>query len=108
MAYAPANSSSPNPPFCFSNPIAMGSTQHSLAALGSTIGGGLRLWFYDSTHTQAAVGTSDFISDGRALGMHRNDIVFVGTPTGVSVHRVTGLGSTFTGLSAGLNVSSAS
>lgn len=108
MAYAPANSTSPNPPVLLPTSVAFGSTQHSLAALGSTVGGGGRIWVYDSTHTQATVGTSDFFSDGRALGMHRNDLVFVVGPTAVSFHRVTGLGSTYAGLSAGLSVSSAS
>lgn len=94
MAYAPYNSTSPNPVRLEdSQPIA-----------------GQRKWQYVSTHTQAEVGTSDFISDGLALGMKVGDTVTViGSTTYVrSEHGVRAVGSTFTGLSAGLLVSSAS
>lgn len=98
MAYAPYSSSSPNPPVKL------------IDTLGSTAGGGWRLWVYRSTHLQTDVGASDFISDGQALGMTVGDTVLaIGSTTyKISYHAVTSVGSTFTGLSAGLVVSSAS
>jgi hypothetical protein len=93
MAYAPAGTTSANPP----------------TLLSQSLTGG-RTWLYISTHTQAEVGTSDFISDGLALGIKVQDNVIVrGSTTYVqSNHNVRAVGSTFTSLSAGLLVSSAS
>lgn len=69
-----------------------------------------RSWAYQSTHTQVEVGTSDFISNGQDIGMTLGDTVTViGSTTYLtSVHSVNGLGSTYTGLTTGLLVSSAS
>jgi hypothetical protein len=93
MAYAPAGTTSANPP----------------SLMAQSITGG-RTWLYISTHTQAEVGTSDFISDGKALGMKVQDNVLVrGSTTYVtSMHAVRAVDTTFTSLSAGLLVSSAS
>jgi hypothetical protein len=95
MAYAPFNSTGTPNPFRLedSQPIA-----------------GQRKWQYVSTHTQATVGTSDFWSDGKDLGAKVGDTVTViGSTTYVrSEHSVTAVGSTYTSLSAGLLISSAS
>lgn len=71
---------------------------------------GLRKWQYVSTHTQAAVGTSDHISNGKDLGMKVGDTVTViGSTTYTrSEHSVTAVASTYTSLTTGLLVSSAS
>lgn len=102
MAYAPFNSSSPNPPVLLSaQPIAFGSS--------NAVARGGKLWAYDSTHLQTNVGTSDFISDGQALGMAPGDcLIAVSQSSAVSFHRVLAVGSTYTGFSAGLVISSAS
>lgn len=108
MAYAPYNSTAPNPPVGPIQPMAFGGGS-TLYGAGSSVGIGGRLWFYNSTHTQAEVGTSDFISDGKLLGMKVGDNLLnnqVGAK--VSFHRVSAVGSTFIGLSAGLCISSAS
>lgn len=94
MAYAAYNSTTPNPVrLDHVQPIA-----------------GQRKWQYVSSHTQAEVGTSDFISDGLNLGMKVGDTVTViGSTTYVrSEHAVRAVGSTYVSLSAGLLVSSAS
>ena len=68
-----------------------------------------RDWVYSSTHLQSEVGTSDFISNGQALGMALLDTVTViNSSNVVSIHCVNGIGSTYTGLTSGLLVSSAS
>lgn len=71
---------------------------------------GARWWVYKSTHTQLEVGTSDFISDGDARGMKVGDGVSVHGSTTflISIHGVRAVGTTFTSLSAGHLVSSAS
>lgn len=109
MAYAPAGSSAgANPPVLALQPMAFGGGSTYGSTKGSTAWGG-RLWFYQSTHVQATVGTSDFVSDGQSMGMKLNDIVFqINDTAGASIHRVTAVGSTFVSLSAGLMVSSAS
>lgn len=93
MAYAPYNSTSPNVPRLASQTIA-----------------GVKTYEYFSTHTQVTVGTSDFWSDGFYLGARVGDrLVAIESTTGRrSEHTVNSVGSTFTGLSAGLCVSSAS
>lgn len=106
MAYAPYDSTSPNPPVGpIGQTIAFGSTQSTLTNSGA---GGGRLWIYNSTHLQTDVGASDFISDGQDLGMLQDDIVFAVGASGLSIHQVTSVGSTFVSLTAGLLVSSAS
>ena len=69
-----------------------------------------RKWTYKSTHTQAVVGTSDHISNGEDLGMATGDILMhVGSTTFItSAHCVNAVGSTFTGLTTGLLISSQS
>jgi hypothetical protein len=71
-----------------------------------------RTWKYNSTHLQAVVGTSDHISNGQDLGMAPGDTVIaiestLGTYT-TSVHAVTVVAATYTSLTTGLMVSSAS
>lgn len=106
MAYAPYDSSSPNPPVLLNaQPIAMGSTQSTLSNSGA---GGGNLWMYNSTHLQTDIGASDFISDGQDLGMRADDVILAVGASGLSVHQVTSVGSTFVSLTAGLLVSSAS
>ena len=69
-----------------------------------------RSWGYFSTHTQAEVGTSDFISNGSSLGMVAGDSVLVtqSTTFKVSLHAATVVGATYVSLSAGQLISSAS
>ncbi len=102
MTYAPYNSTSPNPPVLLSaQPIAFGSSNS--VSLGS------KLWAYNSTHLQTDVGASDFITDGKALGMSVHDCLFaISQSSAVSFHRVTSLTSTSVTFSAGLVISSAS
>ena len=74
---------------------------------------GPRSWVYKSTHTQAVVGTSDHINNGEDLGMARGDTVEAVSAIGataysVSYHVVNEVGSTFTSLTTGLMISSAS
>lgn len=108
MAYAPYSSTSPNPPVCVVQPIAFGGGSTFNSTVASTLIGG-KLWFYVSSHTQAEVGTSDFISDGQALGMKPGDMLIVNQVSGkVSFHRCTALGSTYASLSVGFSISSAS
>ena len=108
MAYAPATSTSPNPPVMFPQPMAFGSRSTFNSTVGSTLIGG-RLWFYVSTHLQTDVGTSDFISDGLLLGMKQRDVLIaISLSSAVSFHRVTSVGSTFVSCSPGLLISSAS
>lgn len=107
MAYAPYTSATPNTPVLLAaQPIAWGSTQSS--TLGVAPQGGGNLWIYGSTHTVATVATSDFISDGRALGMKANDLLIVNSSVGTGFTRVTAVGSTYVSLSLGLLISSAS
>ena len=109
MAYAPAGSSAgANPPALAVQPIAFGAGSTFGSTIGSSAVGG-RLWVYVSTYTQATVGTSDFISDGLALGMKAVDgLLNLPTNSGHSYHRITSVGSTFISLSLGLMISSAS
>ena len=73
----------------------------------SLIGG--RLWVYCSSHLQTDVGSSDFISDGLALGMKRHDVILaISLSSAVSFHRVSTVQSTYTSCSPGLMISSAS
>lgn len=98
MAYAGTTSTSPNPPNCLSS------------FMGSTFGGGIRVWFYRSTHVQADVSSTGHFTDGDDLGMTLGDPVFVigSTTYLMSAHNVNVRTSTGVGLSAGLIVSSAS
>lgn len=113
MAYSGTGSTAPNPPvMVFQAPAAFGrlaiSTNSTVYGAGSSAVGG-NFYAYLSTHTQATVGTSDFIGDGTNIGVRVADVfVVIATGGGVSIHRVTAVGSTFTSLSAGLLVSSAS
>ena len=108
MAYAPARSTSPNPPALFVQPMAFGSGSTFGSTVGSTILGG-RLWWYVSTHLQTDVGTSDFISDGQVLGMKVRDVILsISLSSAVSFHRITAIGSTYVSCSPGLLISSAS
>jgi|TARA_Y100000310_G_scaffold110283_2_gene108706 hypothetical protein len=71
-----------------------------------------RTWKYYSTHLQAVVGTSDHISNGQDIGMAAGDTVIatestLGTYT-TSYHAVTVVAATYTSLTTGLMVSSAS
>ncbi len=108
MAYAAANSSSPNPPSMVLQPIALGGGSTYNSTVSSSLIGG-KLWIYVSTHLQAAFGTSDFVTDGLKLGMKPGDMVLNNVIGGaVSFHRVVSLTSTSVTFSAGLMVSSAS
>ena len=109
MAYAPFDSTSPNVPVLAVNPMAFGGGSTYNSTIGSTLLGG-RIWVYNSTHLQTDVGTSDFLSDGEALGMKQNDLIIANSlgSSGVSFHRITSVGSTFVTCSVGLLISSAS
>lgn len=109
MAYAPAGSTAgANPPVLAVQPIAFGTGSTFGSTIGSTAIGG-RLWVYVSTHVQATVGTSDFIGDGTKIGIKPVDAFLnLCTNAGHSYHRVLAVGATFTSLSAGLMISSAS
>ena len=108
MAYAPYNTTSPNPPVLALQPMAFGGGSTFNSTIDSSLIGG-RLWIYTSTHLQTDVGTSDFISDGLALGMKRHDLlIHVSLSSAVSFHRCSTVGSTFVGFSAGLMISSVS
>jgi len=98
MAYAGTTSTAANPPFLVTQGI------------GSTGGVTLSQWMYRSTHTQAAVAATGFITDAQALGMSLGDsVLVVGSTTYViSQHVVNAVSSTGATLSAGLLVSSAS
>ena len=109
MAYAVAGSTAgANPPHLFIQPVAFGSQSTYGSTVNSTLIGG-KFWLYQSTHVQATVGASDFITDGLKLGMKQGDIIFSNVIGGaLSIHRVTGVTSTSVSISAGLMVSSAS
>ena len=111
MAYARYDSTSPNPPVMAVNPMAYGGGATFNSTVGATLLGG-RLWFYNSTHLQTDVGTSDFISDGQVMGMKAGDMIIatkiIGNTSAVSFHRVSVVGSTFVSCSPGLVISSAS
>tara|TARA_R110000737_G_scaffold193828_1_gene215064 strand:- start:245 stop:535 length:291 start_codon:yes stop_codon:yes gene_type:complete len=96
MAYASIGSTvvGSHPSIGF-QPIAMGST-------------GFGNWVWSSTYLQAEIGASDFISDGQDIGLKVNDIIEHTGSSGVSVHRVTAVGATFTSLSLGNLSASAS
>ena len=96
MAYAPAGSSAgANPPMLVLGPMAFGLGSTFGSTVGSTVLGG-RLWFYNSTHLQTDVGSSDFIGDGTNLGIRPYDIIIANSIGGrkVSFHSVTAVGST--------------
>ena len=106
MAYAPAASTSPNPPVLLIQPLAFGSGSTFGSTVGSTAVGG-RIWWYVSTHLRTDVGTSDFISDGQALGMKPYDVIIaVSMSSGVSFHRCSAVGSTYVSFTSGVTVSS--
>lgn len=108
MAYAPYNSSSPNPIVLALQPMSLGSGSTFNSTVNSTLIGN-KLWIYTSTHVQATVGTSDFVSDGQALGVKPGDGLYNFVVSGaVSFHRFTAVGSTYASLSLGLMISSAS
>ena len=93
-------------------PLALGQGSTFNSTVGSTLLGAGRIWFYNSTHIITDVGTSDFISDGQALGMRPGDVVFASNisagASALHLHVVRTVGSTFVSCSAGLTVSSAS
>lgn len=65
MAYAPANSTSPNPPTMMAQSIAAP-----------------RQWIYRSTHTAAEAIVAGFITDGLNLGMKVGDpVLIIGSTT---------------------------
>jgi len=106
MAYAgsTAGSSASNPPALITSWLA-----------GSTAGGSTGLhahkeFSYVSTHTQAEVAATGFITDAKSLGMNLGDVVQVRGSTTylLSYHTVKTVSSTGATLSAGLLVSSAS
>lgn len=106
MAYAPYNSTATaNPPVLVSQPLAFGSTGSTLSASGA---GGGKFWVYNSTHLQTDVGSSDFVSDGQALGFEVGDALMAIGASGISFHRCSALGSTYTSFTTGLLVSSGS
>lgn len=106
MAYAPYSSTAPNPPVLLSaQPIAFGTTGSTQSASGA---GGGKLWMYNSTHLQTDIGASDFIGDGSKLGILAGDVFMAIGASGLTTHRVTAVGATFTSLTDGLLVSSAS
>ena len=111
MAYARYDSTSPNPPVLAVNPMAFGGGSSFNSTVGATLLGG-RLWLYHSTHIITDVGTSDFISDGLALGMKAGDAILAtnisGGASAVHFHSVRTVGSTFVSCSPGLTISSAS
>ena len=104
MAYAGTTSTSPNPPALTQSWLA-GSTD-----AGSTSADAIKQFIYKSTHTQAEVAATGFITDGEDLGMRLGDSVLViGSTTYVlSHHSVRAVSSTGVDLSAGLLISSAS
>jgi len=109
MAYAPFDSTSPNPPVLALNPIAFGGNSTFNSTVGSSLLGG-RLWLYNSTHGSSDTGSSDFISDGLSLGMKPGDMI-VSTKinvnaSAVSFHSVRAVGSTYVSCSLGLVISS--
>lgn len=87
MAYATSN-----PPYLISQSIA-----------------GKRIWGYDSTDAAATVDASGYITNGYALGMRQNDIIFVtdtdASPVAVTSHVVNVSGTTID-LSNGVDVGS--
>ena len=106
MAYqgSTAGSSVANPPVLTQSYLA-GSTN-----TGSTDLSANNQWMYTSTHTQAEVAATGFITDAQDLGMNLRDSVLVfGSTTYVcSHHSVRAVSSTGATLSAGLLISSAS
>jgi hypothetical protein len=96
MAYAEIGSTVVGThPFCVQG-IAAGATANAF-------------WVWPSTYLQAELGTSDFINDGKDMGMNVGDVILaINTASGPSMHRVTAQGSTFTSLSLGNILSSAS
>jgi hypothetical protein len=74
---------------------------------GSTTRGvGGQYWVYNSTDAKATVAAANYITNAVALGMLVGDVVEVQDTTTpmVSLHRVTGVASTGSTLSAGLNI----
>lgn len=72
MAYSgtTAATSVSNPPMCIT-PAGLGGT-----ILGSTtVGGGMRVWFYNSTNLTTDLTGSNFFSDAFYLGMKNGDLV---------------------------------
>lgn len=85
------------PPVLFQQPIA-----------------GVRMWFHESADATAAADASGFITNGGALGMKVNDIVFhkdsTTDATALTMHKVVTVSSTYPGavdLSDGTVVGSA-
>jgi hypothetical protein len=58
----------------------------------SAVGGGQRLWMYNSEDVHTDVDATDYFSNGSALGMKVNDVVIVTKTTatiGATLHVVT-------------------
>ena len=73
------------------------------------IGGGGKIWVYVSADAAGTVDALDYITDGYALGMRVDDIVFVvdtATPLG-TLHRVETASATAFNLALGTTVGSA-
>ena len=113
MAYQPTGSTAyANPPQLLVSPMWVGRGSTFGSTIGSTLLGGGSVWLYRSTHLNTDVGTSDFISDGLALGMKQGDFVLnvrlTAEASQVHFHRIIAIGSTFVNCSPGLCISSAS
>jgi hypothetical protein len=75
-------------------------------AAGSTAG---KFWVWPSTYLQTELGASDFVSDGKDMGMQPGDaILSINAASGVVMFQVDSVGSTFTSLNIGSLISSAS
>ena len=53
------------------------STGNPPSVIWQTVGGTRRSWLYESSQAKAAVFGTTFFSNGRALGMKVNDLMFV-------------------------------
>lgn len=75
-------------------------------AAGSTA---LALWVWPSTYLQTELNSSDFVSDGKDMGMQVGDaILSINAASGVVMMQVDAVGSTYTGINVGMVISSAS
>lgn len=96
------------PPVLVTQPMAFGRGSTFGSTVGSTLCGAAQ-WIYCSSHTQAEIGTSDFVTNGQTLGMRPGDGLLNMQISGKhSYHRVVSLTSTSVTFSAGLCISSAS
>ena len=96
--------------------MAYGSTNPPVL-MGDQPSAGPKVWNYISSHTRAVAVASEFVSDGKALGMKVGDHMYIhetGTSNEssdiarTSFHRVTQVSASSVTLNIGLLVSSAS